>query len=169
MKRTWTCSRRAFTLIELLVVIVVIMVLVGILMPTIYGTKKQAKIRQARAEMKALEAAIVNYKFQNREWPSDTHTDDTSYTDDNHIVIDKLLAQTPPLVDTSDFWMGADYNEKYKIKQYDDQTVLDPWNAPYGIELDSNYDGYWGSVQFLAGVTVWSAGPDGKRGTGDDP
>lgn len=147
VKRTKTGECAGFTLIELLIVIVVIMVLVGILLPTIYGTKKQAKVRQARAEMTALEAAIISYKMSHREWPySGSHSQDALCDKANAQVITELLDENPPLIDESDFRMDGNKN------------VLDPWGAVYVIKLDTNYDGYWDSTtnQFLRGVSIES-------------
>jgi type II secretory pathway pseudopilin PulG len=138
-------NRNAFTLIELLIVIVVIMVLVGILMPTLYGTKTNAKDRQALAEMKALETAIINYKFANREWPYiGAHNQDVLCSNSNHEVVSKLLDEEPPLIDESDFRMDKNKN------------VLDPWGNVYVIKLDTDYNGYWKNTtnEFRAGVSV---------------
>ncbi|MCB1131954.1 MAG: hypothetical protein KDN05_12550 [Verrucomicrobiae bacterium] len=50
---------------------------------------------------------------------------------------------------------------------------FDPWGGPYFVILDLDYDGevtvpVGGGITLHRRVAVWSNGPDGKPGTGDD-
>ncbi|MCP5543874.1 MAG: hypothetical protein H7A49_08205 [Akkermansiaceae bacterium] len=51
--------------------------------------------------------------------------------------------------------------------------LFDPWGGPYFVILDLDYDGevtvpVGGGITLHRRVAVWSNGPDGKPGTGDD-
>ena len=56
--------RSAFTLIELMVVIVVIALLVGLLMPALFGVRSAADAAQTQAEISQLETAIAAFKAE---------------------------------------------------------------------------------------------------------
>jgi prepilin-type N-terminal cleavage/methylation domain-containing protein len=127
-------NKSGFTLIELLAVIVIIMILVGLLMPVLYGTKKQAKQKQAKAECIAISSAINGYHMDNRAWPSPEHNADKTYGDSgqpNAVVIKYLKDATPPYISIGDFKLDSSDN------------ILDPWGDQYVIKLDTDYDGYW--------------------------
>ena len=139
-------NKNGFTLIELLAVIVIIMMLIGLLMPALYGTKKQAKNKQSKAEFMAIETAIVNYKMDRREWPSIENKKDMTYGTDqpNAVVIKILTDEDPPYLDKGDF------------KRDSSGSVLDPWGDEYLIRLDTDYDGYFGGSTMPEGVKVIS-------------
>lgn len=69
MRFPWTRPRHrqhraAFTLIELMVVIVVIALLVGLLMPALFGVRSAVDAAQAQAEISQLETAIAAFKAE---------------------------------------------------------------------------------------------------------
>jgi prepilin-type N-terminal cleavage/methylation domain-containing protein len=64
-----------FTLVELLTVMAIIAVLAGLILSTAGFVQKKAANSRAEAEMKAMEAAIGNYKADNGEVPRNTNTD----------------------------------------------------------------------------------------------
>ena len=51
----------AFTLIELLVVVAIIAILMGILLPSLWKVKTQAKVTKIKAQFQSLDAAIQSY------------------------------------------------------------------------------------------------------------
>jgi general secretion pathway protein G len=54
--------RRAFTLVELLIAIVIIAILIGMLLPALSGARRTARVTQVATEIKALDAAIADFK-----------------------------------------------------------------------------------------------------------
>lgn len=59
-----TSSRRGFTLVELMVVIVIIALLVGLIMPAIFGAMTTARNAEVRTEISQLEAGISSFKTE---------------------------------------------------------------------------------------------------------
>ena len=59
----------AFTLIELLVVIAIIAILAAMLLPTLFGVTKRAKMKRAGIEMGAIVSAIGSYDADNTLFP----------------------------------------------------------------------------------------------------
>jgi len=54
-------NKKGFTILEILVVLSVIAILIGIAVPRLKGMQDQANISKAKAELRALQAAIVSY------------------------------------------------------------------------------------------------------------
>ncbi len=92
-----TARRGGFTLLELLVVIAIIGILVSILLPSVAGMKKRAKIKQAETEVNSLAMAIRAYHTEYDVWPvSDAYQPVGGTWSTNNIdIFRRLMAGQP--------------------------------------------------------------------------
>jgi prepilin-type N-terminal cleavage/methylation domain-containing protein len=162
-------ERKQFTLIELLVVIAIIAILAGLLLPTLFGVRQKAKEAKAKVEIKSLQTAIAQYESTYGYLPkpagsgtSDTCLDATQYG----ILINLLQNGTPGNVRGIRF---LDVVTEQGIGHYDD-----PWEHPYSVVLDFDYDGKLdadatdGPIETVyASVAIWSWGKNETNNKGD--
>jgi prepilin-type N-terminal cleavage/methylation domain-containing protein/prepilin-type processing-associated H-X9-DG protein len=69
MKKGGICRRRGFTLVELLVVIAIIAVLIAILLPVVFGVRRQAMDLYCASNLRQLGVAMTAYTQQNGVFP----------------------------------------------------------------------------------------------------
>ena len=69
MNRT-LCNRRGFTLIEIMVVIAILALLAALVAPKIMGRSDDAKITDAKVQIRNLETALKLYKLDSGVYPS---------------------------------------------------------------------------------------------------
>lgn len=70
MQRTTVNNRRGFTLIEIMVVIVILALLAALVGPKIIGRSDDAKLADAKVQIRNLETALKLYKLDNGNYPS---------------------------------------------------------------------------------------------------
>lgn len=63
-------NRNGFTLIEILVVVAIIAILAALVGPRIIGTTDEAKVTQAKAQIRNLETALKLFKLGNGFYPA---------------------------------------------------------------------------------------------------
>ncbi|OGT98124.1 MAG: type II secretion system protein GspG [Geobacteraceae bacterium GWB2_52_12] len=63
-------NRKGFTLIEIMVVIVILALLAALVGPKLMGRTDDAKITDARVQIKNIETALKLYKLDNSNYPS---------------------------------------------------------------------------------------------------
>ena len=130
----------AFTLIEILLVITIIGILVAMIVPQLSGRSKQAKISIAKADIEAnLGVALDLYELDNGTFPETSQGL-------------RALIEKPEITPVPQNWNGP-YIKRNRMPR-------DPWGNAYlytypGVNNPQSYD-------------LWSSGPDGTSGGGDD-
>ena len=184
MDRTERASRRqGFTLIELLVVIAIIGLLTAIVVPSVNGAFKSAKKARAMQMCKDIQGACQRYfsEYNRMPVPQGTkHGDaDKLYEKDNKDVVDILILANDlkalPVVNAKSIrFLDMDSKTLETYEKDKEKGLLDPWDVPYQILLDMDFDdvievtGIGADDGIHAKVGVRSAGPDGEWGTKDD-
>lgn len=184
MDRTERASRRqGFTLIELLVVIAIIGLLTAIVVPSVNGAFKSAKKARAMQMCKDIQGACQRYfsEYNRMPVPQGTkHGDaDKLYEQDNKDVVDILILaddlKALPVVNAKSIrFLDMDSKTLEAYEKDKEKGLLDPWNVPYQILLDMDFDdlievsGVGAEGGIHAKVGVRSAGPDGEWDTKDD-
>lgn len=123
-----------FTLIELMVVILILGILAAIIAPRIIGRTDEAKVTEAKVQIRNFETALKLYKIDNGVYPTTEQGLDALVEKSTTGVIPKN-------------WREGGYLEKRKIP-------LDPWGNPY-IYISPGLNGDYDIVSY---------GMDGVRG-----
>ncbi len=127
-------GRGGFTLIELMVVIVILGLLAAVIAPRIIGRADEAKVTEAKVQIKNIETALKLYKLDNGRYPSTEQGLEALVSKPSTGVIPRN-------------WRAGGYLESGKVP-------LDPWGNPFiyaSPGLHGDYD-------------ILSLGADGARG-----
>lgn len=128
-----TDSRKSFTLIELLVVIAIIAILASLVFPALHTVRNNARKSKAKTECLSLMTAIINFETEFSCWPANaTGSSDVLVTGADYVKMCKILAGENSKK-TVFFEAGMGYDES--------KGFLDPWNRPYQVALDVDFDG----------------------------
>ncbi|HAO94285.1 MAG: type II secretion system protein GspG [Deltaproteobacteria bacterium GWB2_55_19] len=147
LKNTARALRGAsgFTLIELLVVIAILGILAAIIAPKVIGRADEAKVTEAKVQIRNLETALKMYKLDNGAYPS---------TEQGIAA----LVEKPATGIVPKNWRQGGYLEKKKVP-------TDPWgnqfvyvspglNDDYDI-ISYGADGAKGGEKFDADIESW--------------
>lgn len=149
-------KRAGFSLIEMLVVIAIIAVLSGMLLTAIHNIRLHARKVKARHDVEQVVTAWSQYLQEYKRFPALTITTMGS----NAIAV--LRGTT----------FHADNRRQITFMDFGTNTThfADPWGADYHVVLDTTGNNAVtvpeGPINLTA--AVWSDGPDGVSGTGDD-
>lgn len=126
-----TSSSKRFTLIELLVVIAIIMILAGLVFPALGTVRNNAKKSKASSECQGLKTALIMYESEFSCWPAKGDKD--GLVSDYKTLCKALVGE-------------KGFNPKDMVfyeasSNYSNGEILDPWNRPYEVVLDFDYDG----------------------------
>lgn len=125
---------KGFTLIELMVVIVILGILAAIIAPRIIGRTDEAKVTEAKVQMKNIETALKLYKLDSGVYPSSEQG------------LEALVSK-PTAGNIPRNWREGGYLEKKKVPD-------DPWGNPYVYASPGQSGDY----------DIISYGADGARG-----
>ena len=127
-------NNKGFTLLEIIVVVFILSLLVAIVAPRIIGRTDDARIAQAKVQIKNFETALKLFKLDNGFYPSTEHGIEA-------LVEKPTVGQIP---------------QKYREEGYLEQKriPLDPWGNPY-IYISP---GVYGDFDIIC------YGADGKEG-----
>lgn len=151
-------GQRGFTLMELVVVIGVLSTLAALMVPMAVSYIANARIQRAKADMKAIETAIVEFNNDMREWPiwasgSAMKPGDPVY---------KVLCSEKG----DNIASGTDYGTLTDSDSLDDQLITnDPgyptsptgvrkWQGPY---LEAIPEDPWGNKYYVVVKFLWPA------------
>ncbi|MFZ5907638.1 MAG: type II secretion system major pseudopilin GspG [Nitrospirota bacterium] len=127
-------NKKGFTLLEIIVVVFILSLLVAIVAPKIIGRTDDARIAEAKVQIKNFETALKLFKLDNGFYPGTEQGLES-------------LIEKPAVGQIPEKYREGGYLEQRKIP-------LDPWNNPY-IYISP---GIYGDFDIL------SYGADGKEG-----
>ena len=153
-QRRSDCS--AFTLVEMLVVIAIIAILVGILMPAINAAMRRAERARAQAEINDIVNAVKNFYREYGKYPCPQNgiADQTFHAaagDNGRVDSQSRVIQILKGVDSTNnpkAMVFLDVPEN-SLEGSDKDNIsytksmwyyLDPWENPYVIVLDTDFD-----------------------------
>lgn len=127
-------NKKGFTLLEIIIVVFILSILAAIVAPRIIGRTDDARIAEAKIQIRNFETALKLFKIDNGFYPS---------TEQGL----QALVEKPTIGETPTRYREGGYLEQKKIP-------LDPWGNPYIYlcpGLHGDYD-------------LMSLGADGKEG-----
>ncbi|MDA8091708.1 MAG: type II secretion system major pseudopilin GspG [Nitrospiraceae bacterium] len=104
-------NRKGFTLLEILVVVFILGILAAIVAPKIMGRTDEAKVTDAKVQIKDFETALKLYKLDNGSYP----------TTEQGL---QALIEPPTAGDPPKHYRAGGYLEQKKVP-------VDPWSNPY--------------------------------------
>lgn len=134
------CNKLGFTLIEIIVVVFILSLLAAIVAPNIMGRTDDAKIADAKVQIKNFETALKLFKLDNGFYPS---------TEQGL----EALIEKPTVGRIPKKYRSGAYLEQKKIP-------LDPWETPY-IYVSPGPTSDYGIISMGADAQEGGEGKDG--------
>ncbi len=102
-------KKKGFTLIELIVVIAIIALLIGILVPSVNGIKRQAKSLGQAAQIREIDTALEIWAHDNdMEYPDSDFTGTAGGTFGSHVLTEALVGRDLHGFDDDSTWNAGD-------------------------------------------------------------
>jgi len=174
--------KRGFTLVEMLTVIVIILILGGITMRLMALVNRKTALARASSDLERVKSALTEYYAAYGCYPPVDKVDDEGSLAEGSARPAEGFGYSDGLVtylfkeddENQERWAkylsgwpnswakayagasGGDYGNVVWSNLY--RTILDPWDRSYIYQSTPPYQSF----------TLYSLGPDGKAGTGDD-
>ena len=138
IRTTPSAVRAGFTILELLLVLAILAVLAGIVSTRFVGQSQAAKVKAAHTQLENLNLSLNRFEVDLGRFPTSS--------EGLAVLIER------PGDDAKKAWLGP-YLDGSAIP-------LDQWGNPWNYRLPGQHrpDGF----------DLWSNGPDGREGGGDD-
>ncbi len=164
-------ARRGFTMVEMLVVIAIIAILASLILSGLNIARQRAKVTRARRDVAQLMTVWTAYYADYGRFPEISAASRLGETENGTVITGHDVVQI--MRGRENFNSQNRRRITYMDFHRDTTQFLDPWGNPYRIVWDHDYDGditVPGNPPetLRMSVAVWSAGPDGEDGTGDD-
>ena len=135
-------AARGWSLMELMVALVIIVMIMGVVAPRVFGYLERGRVDVANIQMKHLKSALLTYRMDIGELPS---------TDQGL----KALVEAPE--SQAQYWRGP-YLDEDNLNE--EKVPIDPWKTPYRYERRTNIE---------RGYVLYSLGADkAPGGEGND-
>lgn len=130
-------ARAGFTIIEVLIVVTIIVILVGMVIPTMNGIRRQLYAARTLTSIQSLETACQQYQRDTGYFPGQNQS---TYGGSNEPGIDP--------------WGGDDEEDAWSGSQWLARALLTPAGAEYGEEEDPNWmasdgDLHWPAENYI--------------------
>ena len=160
-------SRKAkpagFTLIELLVVIAIIAILAGLVLGTAGPISQQSARERAKAEIKALSAALESYKVEYGDYPIATNSPGPGAAQNANILYQALVVSNATNNPAGKVFFGPGKGNSSSTNYSNPANYfVDPFGQPYQYNYAGKVDK--SGTNFF---DLWSYG--GSTKTGDTP
>ena len=170
-------QRHAFTMVELLVVISIIVLLMGILIPSIGYMNNRAAITKTQARITEISGAIGSYQSDKGQYPLQNTKDvvglelfntrinpddpiDELYRElDNRAAISAGLANEPASIDQGNFGLSGSLVESYRGPDDTYDVLMDSWGEPIFYQPWTAYLDVTDAVN-PDSFQLWSFGPN---------
>ena len=144
---------RGFTLIELMIVIAIIGILAAIALIVSSSYAKRAKVAEATCDIDTIYKALVLLETDTGQWPGHQTISQINKGGGNEVW--DLSAAAAGLVSDDPGTPFPDWNGPYLPS-----VPKDPWGNPYLYRQPGRHN--------TTGYDLYSFGPDGQEGGGDD-
>jgi len=147
-------KKQNFTLIELLVVIGIIGILFGILLPAVSSAMQEGKKTKAASTCRQIAMACESYKADYQ-----INVDSSNTEMDFNAIREVFNAVTK-----AEWEAGNENNPRNKAYFSTIKDLLNPWEKPYYVQFDSDYNGVIDTSmgQAAGSVVVWTIDKSGS-------